>query len=59
MTRKDVAWWMTVIFLTAEITVIAAYPDDALAIVRKVYLTCWDLMPVPDGVDRPTYRGEQ
>ena len=58
MTRKEVVWWTTVIFLTAEITVIAAYPDEALAIVRKVYLACWEYMPVPDGVERPTYHAE-
>ena len=59
MTRRDVAWWMTIIVVTAEITVIAAYPDEALAVAREVYLTCWKYLPVPEGVERPTYRPEQ
>ena len=59
MTRRDVAWWVGVIVLTAEVTVIAAYPDEALAIARNVYLTCWKYLPLPEGVDPPTYKAER
>jgi hypothetical protein len=59
MTRKDVAWWVGVFVVLAELTAIAAYPDEAVVIVRNVYLTCWKYLPVPEGVDPPTYHAER
>src|SRR4029079_15834638 len=47
MTRKDVAWWIGVCVVLAELTAIAAYPDEAVTIVRNVYLTCWKYLPLP------------
>jgi hypothetical protein len=54
MTRRDAAWWVAVIFMTAEMTMIAAYPDEALAIVRKAYQTCWKYLPLPEGAEAPS-----
>jgi len=59
MTRKDVAWWIGVFVVLAELTAIAAYPDEAVTIVRNVYLTCWKYLPLPEGVDPPIYHAER
>ena len=47
------------IVVLAELTTFAAYPDEAVTIVRNVYLTCWKYLPRPEGVDPPTYYAER